>query len=139
MSWECKNSVSSCMKKRQRSRSSQRNDLGRCPFRSGLSSEHFMELFRVINDSDLIARPGKSVVLAGPSGEGCRADIYRFLNVNRLPQSEEKTGHTADKYRNVGCRSIFHADCGSFFFSLQQCSKLSERTRQTGKVLEIGV
>ena len=65
MSWECKNSVSSCMKKRQRSRSSQRNDLGRCPFRSGLSSEHFMELFRVINDSDFIVRPCKSAALAG--------------------------------------------------------------------------
>jgi alpha-D-ribose 1-methylphosphonate 5-triphosphate synthase subunit PhnL len=77
-----------------------------------------MDLFRVINDSDFIVRPGKSVVLAGPSGEGCRADIYRFLNVNRLPQSEEKTVHIAGKYRDTGCRSIFHPDCGSFFFSL---------------------
>ena len=75
-----------------------------------------MELFRVINDSDLIARPGKSVVLAGPSGEGCREDSDRLLNVNRLPQSEEKTVHIAGKCRNAGCSSIFHPDCCSLFF-----------------------
>ena len=82
-----------------------------------------MELFRVINDPDLIVCPGKGVVLAGPSGEGCREDSDRFLYVNRLPQSEEKTVHIADKYRIAGCRSIFHPDCGSFFLSLRQRSK----------------